>query len=313
VEEKKARSVKEIVEQRLLPVLAVIVIFAGAIRSAAAWSEGTFNLSLLPTPVVHTLDAVIGVSLAALMEMVMVLAGIQWLAEKRAQLEAEFDPGLPAQQRKMQAADHKGKAKTAVGYAWVGAICSVFGQMYFAFTQSLNPSKVGIALNLVEAILVTVCVFYVFVIHQPIREDITKSVQNDMLCALRGILGSIGERIRSNTHDNRDVRTLQKALPHGQKRMLEALITQDANESMWDVGTIATRLGMDTESGRRSIRRAIAGVKDDVTYGVSEKQTGRGYEMPMSQAIRLFQAEFEARMVIAGDRTPTGEYGNEKP
>ena len=76
---------------------------------------------------------------------------------------------------------------------------------------------------------------------------------------------------------------------------------------MWDVATIAQKLGMDTDTGKRTIRRAIARAKEDVTYGIVEKEAGRGYEMPMSQAVRLFEKEFDRRIASGSERTANGQ------
>jgi hypothetical protein len=306
VQEKK-RSVKDIVEFRILPILAVIVLFAAALRSGSAWSEGTFNLNLLPGFLVHIIDAVIGLSLAGLMEIVMTLAGSKWLAHKEEAIRAEFDAGLPLVERKVQAAQHKAKGRIAFWFSALGGVCSIIGAMYFGLTNPGNHSSISVAIDLVTAILITVCVFYVFVLHEPIKEDVTREVQGDMLVSLKSILKGIGERIKNNEHDNRDIRTLQKALPHSQKRILDALIRQEMDETMWDVATIAQKLGMDNDTGKRTIRRAIARAKDDVTYGIVDKESGRGYELPMSQAVRLFEKEFERRIANGSERTTTGQ------
>ncbi len=306
-EKKQQRSVKEIVEFKLLPILAIIVLFAAALRSGSAWSEGTFDLNLLPGPLVHIIDAVIGLSLAGLMELVMTLAGSKWLAHKEEAIRAEFDASIPLVERKVQAAQHKSKSRLAMWFSLLGGLCSIIGAMYFGVTNPGNHTTISVAIDLVTAVLITVCVFYVFVLHEPIKEDVTREVQKDMVGALKVILRGIGDRVTRNEHTNRDIRTLQKALPHNQKRILDALIQQEIIETMWDVATIAQKLGMDTDTGKRTIRRAIARAKEDVTYGIVEKEAGRGYEMPMSQAVRLFEKEFDRRIASGSERTANGQ------
>jgi hypothetical protein len=307
MEQKQGKSVKEIIEKRMLPILVVMVVIASALRSAAAFSDNVFNISLLPTPLLKLTQGAIGISIAALMELMMVLAGIQWFSHMKAEHEAEFDKSLGTQQRKADIKDHQLHGKISFFCAILGAMCSIFGQMFYALSQADHPSQGEVFTDLVVAILTTVGVFYTFVIYEPVRTSITKWIEQDMTTALTGILHSVGDRIKLGTHTNQDIRTLQKALPYGQRKILEALIQRDANETMWDVSTIAERLGKNDDSGKRGIRRRMQKAREDVTYGIVEKEDGRGYEMPMAQAIRLFEDDFNEWIAKGQQRTPTGQ------
>jgi hypothetical protein len=307
VEQKQGKSVKEIIEKRMLPILVVMVVIASALRSAAAFSDNVFNISLLPTPILRATQGAIGISIAALMELMMVLAGIQWFAHMKSEHEAEFDKSLSVQQRKADVKDHRLHGKISFVCAIIGAMCSIFGQMFYALSQADHPSQGEVITDLVVAILTTVGVFYTFVIYEPVRQSITKWIEQDMTTALTGILHSVGDRIKKGEHTNQDIRTLQKALPYGQRKILEALVQHDVNETMWDVATIAAKLGMDDETGKRTIRRRMQKARDDSTYGIVEKQDGRGYEMPMAQAIRLFEDQFNDWIAKGQQRTVTGQ------
>jgi hypothetical protein len=299
-------NLKQQIEIKILPVVWLIGFISLMIRASSTWSAGAFNFDSLPHLLQTALFWAIGVSLGGLMEILMSVAGSRWLRLRRERRRAQFDPAYDAAERKAITEDLKTDEQIALVFTVIGFVSSMFASLAFAFRNDIAQFQT--ATDIAGAILLASCLFYFGVVHEPEPKDHTKAVQEDAIMAARGVLDTIGEKLRSGDYTNEDVTAIRNATPKSFQPILNALLKTTGEDARWTVTEIARWIGRDDPSGQAYVRRRMrVAMTTDHTYEIKHRTKGKGIDMPAAQAFRLFRSDFEARLISDLQTTPIGQ------
>jgi hypothetical protein len=182
----------------------------------------------------------------------------------------------------------------------------MFASLAFAFRDDVV--RVQTMTDIVGAVLLASCLFYFGVIHEPEPKDHTKAVQEDAIMAARGVLDSIGEKLRTGSYTNEDVTAITNATPKSFQPILRALLKTTGEDARWTVTEIARWIGRDDTSGQAYVRRRMrVAMTTDHSYEIKHRTKGKGIDMPAAQAFRLFRSDFEARLIADLQTTQIGQ------
>lgn len=265
------------------------------LRAVQFYSGGTIILSKFLGPVgMEWFGALTGLSTAVGAELLMSVAGRQWLHNKAEAREAQARRGVTKGEREAMIAHFNDKAKRALAFMCFGLVASLVAAFSFLFTTNGDHSPGAIIAEcMVSGVLVAVA-FYFGVMKESAPKADPSEIATEQAYAIRAtVTAEAGKRIAGGTYSMQDVRIVKASLPAAEQGKFVEALARDTGEPVWGTSDIARFLGSDDANTRRAIIRKLNRLLQAGTEGVT-KDDKRGYQVARSVVFAEFGDELAA-------------------
>lgn len=269
------------VDRRLVPALLVALVLALTVRGSYVWTNGAVNLFAIPV-LGWLLSTLVGLAIAACCELLMSVAGREYLRYRRLAFGMLARRDLKEHERKAGAAQYQGQAGLSFVFLAIGFLASLFSGVWFLLGMAPHAGIGAAIIDGAVTLVATAAFLYFGALREDHGADPMERLEHEASRALFALVesaaavldGARGQEVTPGTL----ARLISDGLPHQMRARFAPVVAQlappDEAVTWWNVAQVYTYAGADNEGAKRRIRARLKTLYDGGAAGV--RKDGKG-------------------------------------
>lgn len=279
-----AGGVHAMIDRRLVPGVVVALVIALIVRGSYVWTAGAVDLFAVPI-LGFLLSVLVGLSIAACVELLMGVAGREWLRYRRLLAAVLARRDLRPAERSAEADRLRGMARLSFWFMVIGAVASLFSGIWFLLSLTPTGGIAGAVIDCGVTVVATASFLYFGALREDTGTDPAERIEQEANRALMQLMeGAAGmlQDMRGTAELTPGVfaRLISDGLPPQLRAKFAPVVAQlappDAAVTWWDVGQLYTYAAgpAASEGDKRRIRHQLRALYDRGTDGVRKDARG---------------------------------------
>lgn len=291
------------IDRRIVPATVIALIVSLVIRGSWVWTAGAVDLFAVPI-LGGILSALVGLSIAACVELLMGVAGREWLRFRRLRAAVLSRRDLRPNERAAEAERLQGMVRLSFWFMTIGAAASIFSGVWFLLSLSPQSGIAGAVLDCAVTIIATASFLYFGALREDAGTDPTERLEAEANRALfqlmEGASGMLQDMRGAELTPGVFARLISDGLPPQLRAKFAPVVAQlappDTSVTWWTVGQLYTYAGASTEGDKRRVRHQLKSLYDRGAEGVRKDARGV-WLIAASVAREAFADEHDAALI----------------
>lgn len=272
------------IDRRLVPGVVVALVIALIVRGSYVWTAGAVDLFAVPI-LGAVLSALVGLSIAACVELLMGVAGREWLRYRRILASVLARRDMRPAERTAEGERIRGMVRLSFWFMVIGAAASLFSGVWFLLSLTPQGGISGAIIDCAVTVVATSSFLYFGALREDTGTDPAERLEAEANRALMQLMeGAAGmlQEMRGTAELTPGVfaRLISDGLPPQLRAKFAPVVAQlappDAAVTWWDVGQLYTYAAGPgaSEGDKRRIRHQLRALYDRGTDGVRKDARG---------------------------------------
>lgn len=278
-----AGGVHSLIDRHVVPGVVIALVIALIVRGSYTWTAGAVNLFAVPI-LGAMLSAGVGLSIAACCELLMSVAGREWLRFRRMIAAVMARRDMRPHERDAEARRLRGMVWLNGAFMLLGFGASVFSGIWFLLSLAPKGGKSGAVIDCAVTVIATASFLYFGALREDAGADPAERLEAEanraLLQMVEGAAGMLSDMRSGEITPGVFARLIGDALPPQVRSKFAPVVAQlappDAAVTWWDVGQLYTYAGGPAASDgeKRRIRHKLKSLYERGVDGLRKDARG---------------------------------------
>lgn len=276
-----AGGVHKMIDTRLVPGVVIALVIALIVRGSYVWTAGAVDLFVVPI-LGGLLSVLVGLSIAGCVELLMGVAGREWLHYRRVRAAILARRDMRPAERNAEAERLAGMVRLSFWFMVIGAVASLFSGVWFLLSLAPSGGLAGAVIDCGVTVIATASFLYFGALREDTGTDPAERLEAEanraLLQMVEGAASMLADMRGGEITPGVFARLIGDALPPQVRAKFAPVVAQlappDAAVVWWEVGQLYTYAGATGEGDKRRVRHRLRALYDRGTDGVRKDARG---------------------------------------